>query len=132
MPTYDLYWSPTGSKIMTVTAKDVYAAKKKAPEPYRRYLGEIYAKQVGKKNPKRRSKEIGTYPPSRKPKGKSVLGYHKMMGHRGSEHSRKYYKGTKAIMRFMEENPAPKIKEGKWTPVHAVRFRRDGGVDLMY
>lgn len=33
---------------------------------------------------------------------------------------------------FKERNPAPKVKQGKWTPVHAVRFRRDGGVDLMY
>jgi hypothetical protein len=27
---------------------------------------------------------------------------------------------------------SPKLIKGKWTPAHAVRFRRDGGVDIMY
>lgn len=47
MNTYDLYWSPEGKRIATVQAKTTSAAKRKAPYPYRKYLGEIYAEQVG-------------------------------------------------------------------------------------
>lgn len=43
MHTYKLYWSPEGRCIATVQAKDAHAAIRKAPHPYRRYLGEIYA-----------------------------------------------------------------------------------------
>lgn len=43
MNTYKLYWSPTGAMIATVCAKTMRAAIRKAPHPYRRYLGEIYA-----------------------------------------------------------------------------------------
>jgi hypothetical protein len=46
MKTYDLYWSPTGQLIATVAAKTMRAAIRKAPQPYRRYLGEIYAVAV--------------------------------------------------------------------------------------
>lgn len=46
MKTYELYWSPTGEKIAEVTAKTKRAAVRKAPYPYRRYLGEIYAKEL--------------------------------------------------------------------------------------
>ena len=46
MNTYRLYWSPTGQHISTVTAKTQRAAIRKAPQPYRRYLGEIYAVEV--------------------------------------------------------------------------------------
>lgn len=42
LSTYKLYWSPEGRCIATVTAKDVRSARRKAPQPYRRYLGEIY------------------------------------------------------------------------------------------
>ncbi len=41
--TYKLFWSPEGKCIATVQAKDASAAKRKAPMPYRKYLGEIYA-----------------------------------------------------------------------------------------
>jgi len=41
--TYKLYWSPEGKEIATVTAKTREAAIRKAPQPYRKYLGEIYA-----------------------------------------------------------------------------------------
>jgi len=43
---YDLFWSPEGRRIATVTAKDARSAKRKAPMPYRRYLGEIYTVEV--------------------------------------------------------------------------------------
>ena len=41
--TYDLFWSPEGRCIATVRATSPKAAIRKAPMPYRRYLGEIYA-----------------------------------------------------------------------------------------
>ena len=46
MKTYDLFWSPEGRKIATVQARTMRAAIRKAPMPYRRYLGEIYAVEV--------------------------------------------------------------------------------------
>lgn len=46
MPTFNLYWSPEGKLIATVTARTLSAAKRKAPAPYRKYLGEIYAELV--------------------------------------------------------------------------------------
>ena len=42
MNTYHLFWSPEGREIATVLAKNASAAKRKAPKPYRKYLGEIY------------------------------------------------------------------------------------------
>ncbi len=39
--TYRLIWSPEGKSIGIVQAKDVSAARRKAPKPYRKYLGEI-------------------------------------------------------------------------------------------
>lgn len=44
--TFDLYWAPEGRKIATVAAVDALAAIRKAPMPYRKYLGEIYAQKV--------------------------------------------------------------------------------------
>lgn len=46
MKTYILFWSPTGQRIATVTARTMGSAIRKAPAPYRRYLGEIYAQEV--------------------------------------------------------------------------------------
>lgn len=40
---YTLYWSPEGRPIATVRATDGWSARKKAPQPYRRYIGEIYS-----------------------------------------------------------------------------------------
>lgn len=40
---YRLIWSPTGQCIATVQAKNARAAIRKAPAPYRKYLGEIRA-----------------------------------------------------------------------------------------
>lgn len=40
---YRLIWSPEGKYISTTRAKDAAAARRKAPMPYRKYLGEIYA-----------------------------------------------------------------------------------------
>lgn len=45
--TYNLHWAPTGQLIATVTARTMRAAIRKAPLPFRRYLGEIYAVEVG-------------------------------------------------------------------------------------
>lgn len=41
--TWQLVWSPEGRIIATVLARTRRAAVRKAPSPYRRYLGEIYA-----------------------------------------------------------------------------------------
>lgn len=41
--TFDLFWSPEGRKIATVQARNSLSAIRKAPQPYRRALGEIYA-----------------------------------------------------------------------------------------
>lgn len=49
MRVYDVYWSPTGQKIATVEASTARAAKRKAPQPYRKYLGEIYVENRGEK-----------------------------------------------------------------------------------
>lgn len=43
MNTYKLYWAPEGKLIATVKARTESAARRKAPQPYRKYLGEIYA-----------------------------------------------------------------------------------------
>jgi hypothetical protein len=51
MKTYDVFWSPTGQKIATVTASTVKAAKSKAPKQYRKYKGEMYVNEVAKSNP---------------------------------------------------------------------------------
>lgn len=40
---YDLYWSPEGRKIATVSANSRKAAIKKTPKPYHKALGEVYA-----------------------------------------------------------------------------------------
>jgi len=47
MQAFELFWSPTGAHIATVYATTARAAIRKAPEPYRRKLGEIYAVAVG-------------------------------------------------------------------------------------
>lgn len=44
--TFDIYWSPEGRKIITVTAINERAAIRKAPMPYRKYLGEMYAVKI--------------------------------------------------------------------------------------
>ena len=46
MKTYALYWAPEGRRIAMVVARTMRAAIRKAPYPYRRYLGEIYAVEV--------------------------------------------------------------------------------------
>jgi hypothetical protein len=46
MRTFNLFWSPEGKLIATVQARTMRAAIRKAPYPYRRYLGEIYATEV--------------------------------------------------------------------------------------
>ncbi len=46
MKTYKLYWDPEGKRIATVRAKTPREARRKAPQPYRQYLGEIYAEEV--------------------------------------------------------------------------------------
>ena len=43
MKRWIVYWSPEGRPIATVEAKTQRAAIHKAPFPYRRYLGELYA-----------------------------------------------------------------------------------------
>lgn len=48
-PEFDLYWSPEGKKIATVKAKNARLAIRKAPAPYRKFLGEIYAQLAPEK-----------------------------------------------------------------------------------
>jgi len=43
---FDLFWSPEGRKIATVEAETARAAVRKAPAPYSKYLGEIFAEEV--------------------------------------------------------------------------------------
>lgn len=44
--TFRVYWSPEGKCIATVKAFDAVSARRMAPMPYRKFLGEIYAEQV--------------------------------------------------------------------------------------
>lgn len=46
MRTFDLFWAPEGRRIATVQARTPRAAIRKAPKPYRRYLGEIYTEEI--------------------------------------------------------------------------------------
>lgn len=43
MQKYLVVWSPEGRVIAEVEAKNPRAAIRKAPMPYRKYLGELYA-----------------------------------------------------------------------------------------
>lgn len=43
MKTWTIYWAPEGRPIANVKAKTARAAIRKAPKPYRKYLGEMYA-----------------------------------------------------------------------------------------
>ena len=45
MKTWTLFWAPEGRPIAVVQAKTARAARRKAPMPYRRYLGEIWAEE---------------------------------------------------------------------------------------
>jgi hypothetical protein len=49
---YRLVWSPTGQTIGTVEATSMKAAIRKAPKPYSKYKGEIYAEKTGTSNPR--------------------------------------------------------------------------------
>lgn len=46
MKTWKVFWSPEGRCIATVIAKTAKAAIRKAPYPYKKYLGEMYAEEV--------------------------------------------------------------------------------------
>lgn len=46
MKTFRLIWGPTAECIGIVEARDVCAAIRKAPLPWRRFLGEIRAEEV--------------------------------------------------------------------------------------
>ena len=41
MKTWILTWAPEGRDIATVQARTASAARRKAPAPYRKFLGEI-------------------------------------------------------------------------------------------
>ena len=49
MKRFKLYWSPSGLHFQTVEARTERAACRKADQPYRKYLGEIYAVEVDSK-----------------------------------------------------------------------------------
>lgn len=40
---YTLYWAPEGRPIATVRASNGWNARKQAPQPYRRFIYEIYS-----------------------------------------------------------------------------------------
>lgn len=44
--TFHVYWSPEGKCIATVKAFDAKSARRMAPMPYRKFLGEIYAEET--------------------------------------------------------------------------------------
>ena len=46
MRTFQLLWSPEGRCIATVRARTMRAAIRKAPMPYAKYPGEIYALEL--------------------------------------------------------------------------------------
>jgi hypothetical protein len=46
MSMWRVFWAPEGRQIATVEARTAKAAKRKAPMPYRKYLGEIYVEFV--------------------------------------------------------------------------------------
>ena len=46
MKTFKVFWSPEGRCIATVQAADARAAIRKAPTPYRKFPGEMYAEEV--------------------------------------------------------------------------------------
>lgn len=58
MNTYRLIWSPEGKTIGVVVAKDASAARKKAPKPYRKFLGEITVEVIA---PMRANRVVGIY-----------------------------------------------------------------------
>jgi hypothetical protein len=47
MSKYRLTWAPEGKTIAIVEAKDAASARKMAPQPYRKYLGEVAVTLVG-------------------------------------------------------------------------------------
>lgn len=46
MQVFDIYWSPEGRCIATVLASDERTAKRKTPQPYKKYLGEVYVQHA--------------------------------------------------------------------------------------
>lgn len=46
MKKFRLYWSPEGRPIAEVSARDARDACRKAPQPYRKFPGEIYAEEI--------------------------------------------------------------------------------------
>ena len=46
MKRWNVFWAPEGRIIATVEARTERAAIRKAPRPYRRYLGELYATEA--------------------------------------------------------------------------------------
>ena len=42
MLTYLIFWAPEGRAVARVTTKDAAAAKRLTPQPYRKFMGEVY------------------------------------------------------------------------------------------
>jgi hypothetical protein len=51
MKTFDVVWAPEGRIVRTVEAKDSARAKRLAPQPYRKFLGEVYVLEVVRLDP---------------------------------------------------------------------------------
>lgn len=45
MKIWDLYWAPEGRRIGTVSALTAEDACRKAPLPFKKYPGEVYAQE---------------------------------------------------------------------------------------
>ena len=43
---WNIFWAPEGRKIATVWADTARQAKQLTPEPYKRYLGEVYVEEA--------------------------------------------------------------------------------------
>lgn len=46
MKTFRLIWGPTAQEIAVVQARDPRSAIRKAPHPWRKFLGEIRAEEI--------------------------------------------------------------------------------------
>jgi hypothetical protein len=46
MKKWKIVWSPEGRTIVTVYAKNIKVARKSTPQPYRKFMGEVYVEET--------------------------------------------------------------------------------------
>lgn len=131
MKVYDVYWGPTGQKIATVEASTAKAAKRKAPQPYRRYLREIYVEDRGpvKSNP-RVGRALGakSYSIPKRTKRADESGGTSII-YPSTSSSGKRAKGKTHHVKPRKKNPALRRAPRKsgWIKAKAVKFETRGG-----